>query len=210
MIPWIMLENMFNEADCRTVIDAINDAKLSKYQSKAMNLLEGDDRTNTLYSSERSPLNYCYLDTPKVKEFNLRMQGVLNLITGWNWRGNIQRRCLPIFEYEEGGYIKGHRGRDFGFGKNDWVAIGSITSQNEDYLGGSFYVNEHAEASEDGKTIYNEDESKRSFFEFKRGSLFIFNNNKLIHGTLPVEKILKENRITCSWRIENPEQANQK
>lgn len=199
---FLVLEDVFDEEDCKMVILAMNHARANRYDSKPMNINDSDDKTNVVYESSRSPFVYCYLDTATIRQFNEKVQGELNKITGWNWRDNIQRHCLPVFEYQEGGYINGHRGRDFGFGKNDWVAVGAITSQGEDYIGGSFYLNKEGEASEDGKTVISEDESKRSYFEFQRGSLLLFNNNKHVHGTIPVEKVLRNNRITCSWRIE--------
>jgi len=162
------------------------------------------DMMNKVYNSSRSPLRYCYMRTTETQLINSRGIKNLSALTVMNWAGNINEVCFPIFEYQEGGFIDAHRGRDVGYGRNDYVAVLMLTDYGKDFTGGEFYLNKKADASEDGKTVTNDHEVDRIYFKQPKGSLLIFNNNIHVHGTTPVRtgRANKTIRMTTSWRMQ--------
>ncbi len=198
------LPEFFDESACDIIVNEYRKVGQNKLKQSSAGLNDSDDLVNKIYKSERSPMQYYYLESDIAQELNSTGKLKLEKLTGMSWSGNINERVFPIFEYHEGGFIKAHRGRNVGYGKNDFVAVLMLTDYSIDFLGGEFYLNKNAEASEDGKKIYNEIESDRIYFKQKKGSLIIFNNPTHVHGTLPVKKSDKgkANRITTSWRME--------
>lgn len=201
---YVYLPNFFDESSCDIIVNEYRKVDLNKFQQSSANLNDSDDLVNKIYTSERSPMQYCYLESDIAQELNSKGRFKLEKLTGMSWSGNINERVFPIFEYHEDGFIKAHRGRNVGYGKNDFVAVLMLTDYSKDFLGGEFYLNKNAEASEDGKKIYNEVEADRIYFKQKKGSLIIFNNSIHVHGTLPVKKseLGSANRLTTSWRME--------
>ena len=201
---FVYLPDFFNKSACDIIVNEYRKVGQNKLKQSSAGLNDSDDLVNKIYKSQRSPMQYCYLESDIAQELNFKGKLKLEKLTEMSWSGNINERVFPIFEYHEGGFIKAHRGRNVGYGKNDFVAVLMLTDYSIDFLGGEFYLNKNAEASEDGKKIYNEIESDRIYFKQKKGSLIIFNNPTHVHGTLPVKKsdIGKANRITTSWRME--------
>lgn len=115
------------------------------------------------------------------------------------WFKNINSYCLPIFEYVGSGFIKGHRGRNIGFGENVFVAVGMFTKPGIDFSGGRFYLNKNADVSKDGKDVYRENIATREYFNIPQGSVILFDNRLHIHGT----ELSKGHRVTASWRIDD-------
>lgn len=166
-------------------------------------LADSDDKGNTVYKSTRSPgVSYAYLMTPEVMGVNRRVAYRLKQVTGHSWLTGLNRTCLPHFGYDEGAFIKAHRGRDIGYGANDLVAVAMITTPGVDFTGGEFYLNPEAKASDDGKTVWNDKPEDRILFPLEAGQVIIFNNNRFVHGTLPVRPGTDGSfRLTTSWRI---------
>lgn len=162
-----------------------------------------------MYDSTRSPgVRYCYLSTREVDKVNQSVAEKLGDTTGDNWLRGINTKCLPLFSYGEGAHIKAHRGRDIGYGSNDLVAVAMLTEPRESFAGGEFYLNPKAEASSDGKTVWNDNEEDRVLFPLERGSVLIFRNPEFVHATLPVRPgRVGCHRATVSWRISSPIQA---
>lgn len=188
---------------CDEIIKQFKNAERGLLQKGSVALNDSKDEFNTVYSSGRSPLRYCYLKTAESQAINLSGIVKLKYLTGLDWSGNINDVCFPIFEYGLGGFIDGHRGRDVGFGSNDFVAVLMLTEYGIDFSGGEFYLNSDASASDDGKTIFNENLESRIHFKQKKGSLLIFNNRLHVHGTNPVKLASSGSatRMTTSWRM---------
>jgi len=176
--------------------------KMSKLKQQPLLLNDSTNQCNILYNSIRSPMSYGYLKTEQSDNLSQVVMNRLKDLTLFSWSNNINSVCQPIFIYSKGQFIKEHRGRNVGYGSNDYVAVVMISQPELDFTAGQFFLNRFGEASEDGKTIFNEDKSKRQFFNIKQGDALIFNNNLFIHGTTPVETGEKINplRITTSWR----------
>lgn len=201
---YIYITNFFDHASCDSIVEEYRKVGQNKLLQFSLNLNDSDDLVNKIYKSYRSPMQYCYLESDVAQELNSKGKFKLEKLTGMSWSGNINERVFPIFEYFEGGFIKAHRGRNVGYGENDFVAVLMLFDYSKDYLGGEFYLNKNAEASEDGKKIFNEVKSDRLYFKQAKGSLIIFNNPVHVHGTLPVKEseLGRSNRITTSWRME--------
>jgi len=200
---YIFVEEFLDYQSCDKIIKQFREAETDSFYKGIVNLNDSDDKFNTIYKSSRSPLRYCYLKTDETQEINRIGIKKLNDLTELDWKGNINDACFPIFEYGLGGYIEAHRGRDIGYGENDFVAVLMLTEYDGDFSGGEFYLNPNASVSSDGKTIFDEDTSSRMYFKQNKGSLLIFNNRKNVHGTLPV-KISPNGsslRMTTSWRM---------
>ncbi len=183
-----LLPNLLPVKFCTPILEAVeqlrdgSEKSRRHYPPKPLGLNDSDDQTNTLYTSTRSPLQYLYLDSMGIRSISNYGINVLGLITGFDWHGNINDRCLPLFIYGHNGYIKGHRGRDIGFGANDFVAVCMLTRPGRDFAGGTFYLNEAASVSDDGKTVQGEDLSQRmEFHHLDQGDVLVFNNQRFVH-----------------------------
>lgn len=201
---YVRIDKFMTTLDCNAIIDGFRLAENNMLSLEAIILNDSSDLMNKVYSSSRSPLRYCYLKSSSTQLINQKGIEKLNALTGWNWCGNINDDCFPIFEYQEGGFIEAHRGRDIGYGRNDYVAVLMLTEYGVDYTGGDFYLNKCAVASEDGKVITNDNVSDRMYFQLSRGDLLIFNNRIHVHATTPVQVGMSEKpfRMTTSWRME--------
>jgi hypothetical protein len=200
---YVFIEGFMNDKSCDEIIKQFKNANEGILQKGSISLNDSNDEFNTIYTSGRSPLRYCYLKTPESQEINLGGMIKLNDLTRLDWSGNINDVCFPVFEYGLAGFIDGHRGRDVGYGANDFVAVLMLTEYGEDFSGGEFYLNRDASASNDGKTIFNENLESRVYFKQKKGSLLIFNNRLHVHGTNPVTLSPSGStiRMTTSWRM---------
>ncbi|WP_428243261.1 hypothetical protein [Gynuella sp.] len=200
---YIYIENFLDDESCDEIIRQFKNAEQGGLPKSSAGLNDSTDEFNEVYVSSRSPLRYCYVKTDRTQRISSNGIDQLNRLTGLDWSGNINDVCFPVFEYGEDGYIETHRGRNVGYGANDYVAVLMLTKYGSDFLGGDFYLNTDAKASEDGKVIYNENESSRVFIRQKKGSLLIFNNRIHVHGTTPVKKSDKGSsiRMTTSWRM---------
>ncbi|MCK5855671.1 MAG: hypothetical protein KAG56_10650 [Sulfurovaceae bacterium] len=169
-----------------------------------MKLNDSNDLYNKVYKSSRSPLSYCYLKTKN--GMNISKMGIIKLgqITGLDWSGNINEKCFPIFRYGLNEYIERHRGRDVGYGRNDYVAVTMLTEPTKDFSEGRFFLNQDARASACGKTIEYENPKSRIYIDIQQGDLLVFDNRLHVHGTEPAKKGIHENvcRMTTSWRTE--------
>lgn len=192
-----------DEQSCDEIIKQFRNAEEDVLQKGRTSLNDSEDEFNTVYISKRSPLRYCYLNTHESQEINLGGIIKLNSLTKLDWSGNINDVCFPVFEYKLNGFIDGHRGRNVGYGANDFVAVLMLTEYGEDFSGGEFYLNSDASASDDGKTVFNEKLESRIYFKQSKGSLLIFNNRLHVHGTNPVELSSSGSatRMTTSWRM---------
>lgn len=199
------VEGLLTEEQCSLIMEKIELMRTSKLDKEPLNLNDSEDQCNVLYESKRSPMTYGYLKTNETDELSIQTMGKLKGLTSFSWDGNINSYCQPVFIYYQGQFIKEHRGRNVGYGNNDFVAVVMITKPQFNFKKGQFFLNKFGEASEDGKTIYNEDLSKRQYFDIQQGDALIFNNNLFIHGTTPVEKgeSTITFRITTSWRTSN-------
>lgn len=200
---YVFIEEFMDHSSCDEIIRQFRKADAGVLAKGEVGLNDSKDEVNTVYSSGRSPLRYCYLKTNETQEVNLGGIIKLNELTGFDWNGNINDVCFPVFEYGLDGFIEGHRGRDVGYGDNDFVAVLMLTEYNKDFSGGEFYLNKEASASEDGKTIFNENIESRVYFKQTKGSLLIFNNKIHVHGTNPVKSSPLDLtiRMTTSWRM---------
>lgn len=202
---FVYVKEFLNKDDCETLIAEYQKAKIGLFPSNKMNLNDSEDLSNTAYVSNRSPLSYCYLSTDNA--LKISKDGILRLeaLTKLNWSGNINEKCFPIFEYGEGGYIERHRGRDVGYGRNDFVAVTMLTKPGQDFSAGRFFLNKDATASPCGKKIEYENPESRIYVDIQQGDLLIFDNRLHVHGTEPAikGKADKVCRMTTSWRMES-------
>lgn len=208
---WALVPKFIKPEWCEHIIDSFRECQDGALASTPIGLNDSTDSSNTVYQSTRSKLKYCYLSTTPTQEINRYGITRLKALTTMDWEGNINDHLLPLFAYEESGFIVGHRGRDIGFGRNDFVAVCMLTTLGRDFNGGRFYLNEHDDVSEDGKTVHNENVDNRMYFDLLQGELLIFHNNRFVHGTTPVkprsvsvgEKDRDTLRLTTSWRMQH-------
>jgi len=199
---YIFIEKFMDYESCDVIIEEFNKAKKGELEKNSASLNDSNDNFNHVYTSSRSPLKYCYLKSDITQKINQNGIKKLNLLTELDWQGNINDICFPIFKYELNEFIEAHRGRNIGYGDNDFVAVLMLTEYDIDFSYGEFYLNKNAFASKDGKQIFDEDIESRIYFKQKKGSLLIFNNNIHVHGTNPVKESAKGSslRMTTSWR----------
>lgn len=200
---YLYIEEFLDPKSCDVIIQQFKNASSNKLPKSNIGLNDSTDQFNEVYNSSRSPLRYCYVQANESQKINYYGIEKLSEITTFDWSGNINDVCFPVFEYHENGYIEAHRGRNVGFGANDYVAVLMLTNYGSDFLGGEFYLNKEAKASDDGKTIYDENTNSRVYFKQGKGSLLIFNNRIHVHGTTPVKKSESGStvRMTTSWRM---------
>jgi len=191
-----------DDEHCDEIIKKFKEAERVELEKSSAFLTDSNDEFNHVYTSSRSPLKYCYLKSERTQKINQDGINRLNLLTGLDWNGNINNVCFPVFKYGLHEFIEAHRGRNIGYGNNDFVAVLMLTEYDVDFSSGEFYLNKNAFASEDGKKIFNENIESRIYFQQKKGSLLIFNNNIHVHGTNPVKKTSNGSclRMTTSWR----------
>ncbi len=201
---YVYIRKFLTKGECLSIISDFNSADSDELTKGEMNLNDSNDLSNTVYKSGRSPLSYCYLSTKN--SLKISRYGIVELekITGLKWSGNINEKCFPIFKYELGGYIARHRGRDVGYGRNDYVAVTMLTKPKEDFTSGRFFLNKDASASPCGKFIEHENSESRLYVDIQQGDLLIFDNRIHVHGTEPAQKGKKLDvcRMTTSWRTE--------
>ena len=200
---YLYIEDFLDHKSCDEIIQQFKNAENNSLPKDFVGLNDSTDKFNEVYTSSRSPLRYCYVRSKESQKINSYGIDKLNKLTTFDWSGNINDVCFPIFSYHENGYIEAHRGRNVGFGANDYVAVLMLTDYGSDFLGGEFYLNKEAKASDDGKTIHDENIKSRIYFKQKKGSLLIFNNRIHVHGTTPVKKSDSGSaiRMTTSWRM---------
>lgn len=200
---WLHLPRFLTPSETRVILE--DHSRLDRFPRKRLGINDSEDETNTCYASLRSPgVSYTYLASPRSRALSQGIATRLGFELDYNWLSGINRHCLPIFSYAEGAAIAAHRGRDFGFGRNDLVAVAMLTEQGKDFAGGEFYLNENADASPDGKRVYNNFERDRQVFNLERGDVLIFENPRFVHATYPTRAVEGNPclRATCSWRIE--------
>lgn len=205
----IFVEDFLDTSLCDVVIQQFKKAQNSELRRSRVGLNDSTDEFNRVYQSNRSPLRYCYLRTQVTQDINRTGKEILETLTGMNWGGNINEVCFPVFDYRLDGYIERHRGRNVGFGRNDFVAVLMLTQYGEDFSGGEFFLNKNAKASPDGKTVYYEDETARQYYTQTKGSVLVFDNRIHVHGTLPTRESANRRcvRMTTSWRMESGDEA---
>ncbi len=133
---YLFIERFMDDSSCDEIIRQFKNAENGVLQKGGVSLNDSEDEFNTVYVSGRSPLRYCYLKTSKSQKINLDGVMKLNNLTALDWRGNINDTCFPVFQYGLNDFIDGHRGRDVGFGANDFVAVLMLTEYGEDFNGG--------------------------------------------------------------------------
>lgn len=210
---YLRIPNLLTVSDVNIIRSTARLAESSHLPTASARLADSEDITNNLYTSSRSPgLRYAYLDSIRTQAINRRVAEALQRRTGLDWWTGINREFLPIFTYGNGGHIKAHRGRDIGYGPNNFVAVGMLTSPGIDYQGGEFYLNPVTGASPDGKTVWNDFHPDRIYFKLQRGEVLVFDNRKFVHGTTPVQASFQGNacRLTCSWRTSSTTPATRK
>ena len=165
-------------------------------------LLDGDDVTNCVYHSKRSKnLKYCYLKSKKT-DFSqaIIINKLKHLFPRLDFYNSINQHCLPIFAYGNGAEIKAHRGvektEDLKM-YQEYVCVVLLHQPNVDFAGGRFYINPKAEASSDGKTVWNDNPEDRLYPNLKKGGAVIFHNPSLVHG---VQGVTDGFRATVSVR----------
>jgi len=166
---------------------------------KDLSLSDGDDKGDVLYHSTRSKnLSYKYLTSFDDRDISNRLLDA----TGLDFKDSINAKCLPVFAYGSDGEIKAHRGVKKESNTNDYqeyVAVLQLTQRGEDFDGGRLYLNAKAEASRDGKTVWNDYPEDRFYPMLNKGDVIIFHNPTLVHG-VDVVKGESAFRATCSWR----------
>lgn len=209
-MKYIVLRNFLSEFECDKLIDAY----FNKQTPRALNLEDGNDQANVTYKSKRSKnLHYKYLDVDdaKVGLIDERVKLALEDLLGVGFRGKtINDKCLPMFAYGKDGLIKAHRGVQKACDVTKYqayVAVAQLTQRGIDFEGGEFYINPTADASADGKTVYNDNSPHRLYPLLNKGDVCLFYNPELVHGVETVRETSEGNafRLTCSWRT-NQEQ----
>lgn len=190
------LLSRFDISDIRDVFELSRDGKLPTLSAE---LKDSEDVCNRIYESNRSRgMSYGFLDTRRIEDINFRVTSTLEKVTGMAWS---TFRPLPIFCYREGGRIVEHRDRDVGLGYPEYVAVCMLTQPGKDFTEGRFFVNVGAKVSEDGKTVYDEDVSRRVYLDLNMGDALIFHNPSMIHGCSEVRDCRTTAcRMTASWR----------
>jgi len=204
---YCMVPGLFTKKSCKLILSNLRVAGDGHLPPFDMGLNDSEDKGNVVHTSKRSPgLKFCYLNTPRVMRFSRSVSSKLGKLTGLNWSGNINAKCLPFFMYDRGVSILPHRGRDIGFGNNDLVAVGMISEPGIDFSSGRFFLNRNADVSDDGKVVTNEEKGTRQYFDIRQGDVLIFNNRIHIHGTEETDAGTRSptQRVTCSWRLELP------
>ena len=200
---FLIISGAVKPEERRAILKAMELAERGLLRTSSANLNDSTDQTNVLYNSARSPgVQYLYLESHLIqKQINTRIRKLLERRTGINWQEGINDRLLPLFKYKAGAYIRPHRGRNIGYGPNNYVAVANLTTPHIDYKQGLFYLNPEATASKDGKTVYNDKPGSRMNFQLQAGEIIVFDNQRFVHGTTPTEPINNKCiRITCSWR----------
>lgn len=170
-----------------------------------LGLLDGDDKSNTIYTSTRSEgLSYMYNNSKEVMHFNAIICDMLSKATGFAFGDSINKIALPMCHYGDGGVILAHRGvkKDSDLHTyQGYVAVLMLTQRARDYNAGAFYLNDKAKCSADGKTVTNDKIGDRFYPYLNEGDIIVFDNTHYIHG---VEETLVNNmqsgRLTCSFR----------
>ena len=202
-LQYIILRNQVTEDICNQIVQAF---KLPS-TPRELNLPNDTDKGDVVYASKRSKgLYYKYLVWSK--HLGDLIVHSLNKATGLNFEDSINKLCLPIFAYKEGGEIKAHRGtqkEQKTINYQEYVAVLQLTQRDIDFTDGRFYLNPIATASEDGKTVYNDKPEDRYYPMLNKGDIIIFHNPSLVHG---VETVTGFNalRVTCSWRTNSSNQ----
>ena len=201
-LGYIFIPNLMSEDEITLIISEFENAKNGNLTPSEINLNDSDDKANVVYQSRRSQMQYCYLKSEPALKIGSRASQRLTKCIGISWGKNIDATVLPIFEYSENGFIKEHRDRDIGFGANNYICPVLLTTPEEDFLRGRFFLNEHASVSKNGKEVFGEDTNKRIYFEQEFGSGIVFDNQRFIHGTEPISrtKTGRAKRITVSFR----------
>lgn len=198
---YLRISDLITKRETQIILSTLN--RCESLSSRPVRLIDSTDVSNRLYSSRRSPgLQYAYLESVYTQAIGRRVATALQKRTQLNWWDGINKYFLPVFSYKDKAFIKAHRGRDIGYGVNNYVAVGMLTNPGIDFNGGEFYLNPHAKASPDGKTVWNDKIKDRIFFRLQRGEILIFNNQRFVHGTTPVSDtdFKSAHRLTCSWR----------
>ncbi|KAL3940847.1 MAG: hypothetical protein SGARI_000817 [Bacillariaceae sp.] len=118
---------------------------------------------------------------------------------GWTVQDNV----LPIFSYQNGGYIASHRDVNL-TSLSDYCAVLMLSKRGQDFENGSFYVNGRASSVDvHGQIIGTENQLKRQWFEdLDQGDIVVFRNSKCVHGVDTVRAEMGgRGRITTSFRI---------
>ena len=168
-------------------------------------LLDGSDVTNFVYRSNRSKnLQYAYLKGKMVSHIQNKFSHSLKLLfPNLVFENSINKYCLPIFTYGQGSEIKAHRGVEKTEDLKryqEYVCVILLHQPNVDFTGGRFYINPKAEASSDGKTVWNDYPEDRTYPKINKGDAVIFHNPSLVHR---VEKVHDGFRATVSVRSNN-------
>lgn len=201
-MKFVTIRRLVSENLCDKIVSQFYNESLN---SVDMNLADGSgDFTNTIYESKRSPnLRYNYLDCTESNELRSRIVPVLEDMLMVQFGGSINDIALPVFEYVEGGEILAHRGvQKEGDTKRyqPFVCVIQLTQRGVDFDGGRFYVNSKATASEDGKTVYNDNIEDRIYPMLNKGDACLIHNPSLVHG---VDVVTRGVRLTCSFRTNN-------
>lgn len=72
-IGHVIIPNIFTELDAQKVLADLERAREGSLLEFELNLTDSNDVCNRVYSSKRSPLNYCYLRTEKAHELNKKV-----------------------------------------------------------------------------------------------------------------------------------------
>lgn len=186
---WVLLPNVLFKDEAQSLRHFYETACQGFLPQPPLLKLNDDtgDVCNKRYASTRSPgLAYAFVRAPVVLTITGKLHGRLAGLTGIPWPLSMGQDCLTYFEYGEGAAIKAHRGRDMGWGANRYVGVGMVTDPSQDYAGGEFYLNPKAGASENGKTVWNDEPEDRIVIQIPYRAVLVFDNARFVHGTLPV------------------------
>jgi hypothetical protein len=200
---FLRIPNLLSIDDRKVILATAELAHKGRYPAPGAGLKDSADLVNTWYKSRRSPnMQYMYLQAQRTQAIGDRVAMALERRTKLTWRDTgINQHMLPLFDYEAGGHIEAHRGRDIGYGDNDFVAVAMLTRSKIDFNAGEFYLNAKADASADGKTVFNDNHEDRMYFDLQPGEVLVFDNRRFVHGTTPITPALAGcHRTTCSWR----------
>lgn len=182
-----------------------------------LGLLDGDDMTNTWYESKRSPgLSYRYSTDKACMSIASGIMRELLDITGIDFSGGINDRCLPFCKYGDGGVIKAHRDIDKVKGLTEpveYVVICMLTQVGIDFgyivqdsvsADGLFINLNPLKVSKNGKEVvedYPHYPVNRYYPNLQKGDVIIFRNDNSIHGVDPISVHSGQlGRITCGFR----------
>jgi hypothetical protein len=208
-MKYAILRGFLDEAIVEQLVDCYIAPPKEKHK---LNLLDGDDVTNTKYESSRSHgLNYMYARSKKVETYSRHVKRRLKLYTGILFNSGINKLCLPFCQYDNGGVILAHRGVKKEANLTEYqgyVAVCMLTQRQKDFDNGFFYLNEKAECSPDGKTVTGDKQGDRFYPQLYKGDVIVFDNTHFIHGveptivTYPHIQMGKGMRLTCSFRTD--------